>query len=219
MRYQTLWWIIAIIQMVKGRGIKRIRNKYGKFHIGDTHALIQFSFVDKAVREVMAKYKGLVIDIGANIGTTTMVAVKAGATVIAMEPAKKTFELLKENVKANREETKVKLMNMAAWNKNGKLHLKYDKQLALREVANEGEEINAITIDSLNVKPILIKIDVEGHTIEVIEGCENTIKLHKPDILFEARPDYNELQPVKSKLEERGYKLTKVNASNWLASA
>ena len=49
------------------------------------------------------------------------------------------------------------------------------------------EEFNAslITLDSLKIKTDLIKIDVEGHELEVIEGALNTIEHFKPIIIIE----------------------------------
>jgi hypothetical protein len=46
--------------------------------------------------------------------------------------------------------------------------------------------INVITLDSLNLSNIsMIKIDVENHEVEVLEGAKQTILLNKPIIFIE----------------------------------
>jgi FkbM family methyltransferase len=47
------------------------------------------------------------------------------------------------------------------------------------------EIVKAITVDSLNLEPSLIKIDVEGDEQKVLDGAKNTIKKHKPVIYLE----------------------------------
>lgn len=57
-----------------------------------------------------------------------------------------------------------------------------------KENGNEAERysIKTITLDSENLPPVsLIKIDVEGSEIEVLEGAQNTIKTSRPFIIIE----------------------------------
>ncbi|MEI9959066.1 MAG: FkbM family methyltransferase [Ferruginibacter sp.] len=51
------------------------------------------------------------------------------------------------------------------------------------------EEVKTISLDSYcsskGLKPTLIKIDVEGHELKVIEGSLKTLALFKPKIILE----------------------------------
>ena len=47
------------------------------------------------------------------------------------------------------------------------------------------EKIKTIRLDSLNLKPGFIKIDIEGHEFECILGSLKTIKKNKPIIMVE----------------------------------
>ena len=44
-------------------------------------------------------------------------------------------------------------------------------------------EVEAITLDSLNLKPTLIKLHVEGHELAVLQGAERTLKQSRPIIM------------------------------------
>ena len=55
------------------------------------------------------------------------------------------------------------------------------------QIGDGGEEIETITIDSLNLESCdYMKIDVEGFEPLVLIGAEQTIKKFKPTILFES---------------------------------
>ena len=55
------------------------------------------------------------------------------------------------------------------------------------KVSEKGTIIKVHKIDSINLnKPVeALKIDTEGHELEVLIGAENTIKNHTPEIIFE----------------------------------
>jgi len=42
------------------------------------------------------------------------------------------------------------------------------------------------TLDSFDLQPYFVKIDVQGHELQVLQGGENTLKQHKPILLIEA---------------------------------
>jgi FkbM family methyltransferase len=65
--------------------------------------------------------------------------------------------------------------------------------------------VNAVTVDSLNLEPSLIKIDVEGDEPKVLEGAKNTIEKHKPVVYLERNFDPDR-KPLDDYMLSVGYK-------------
>lgn len=133
----------------------------------------------------------LFIDIGANVGSYTVLAgAVAGAKCLAFEPAPLTFSHLVDNININRISDIVTAYNMGIG--RGPDTLKFTIGLdTVNHVLGANEMINPegfmeIPVDKLDnlvgtEKPILIKIDVEGFETEVIAGAHNT--LSQPTLL------------------------------------
>ena len=68
-----------------------------------------------------------------------------------------------------------------------------EKKLKVKEVPCE-----LIQLDSYNLKPYFIKIDVQGFELEVLKGAENTLNNHHPVLLIESITDevINFLKPL-----------------------
>jgi FkbM family methyltransferase len=82
------------------------------------------------------------------------------------------------------------------------------------EITPDGElEIPAITVDSLRLSPSFIKIDVEGHEREVLEGAKETLLRSRPALLVEVI--HSEVIPF---LSELGYQVRWTLRSNHLFS-
>lgn len=219
--YSLLWRPIAALEAIRGRGYHRVTNGLGTFRVGDPHGLIQFSrFFDPKVKQAVSACRGLFVDVGANIGLYSVLAAKKGCQVVAVEPAEETYRLLLENTAANRLEGRIEAVRAAAWSTNTDLMLSYNDQLALRAIADEGERVHGVTLDSLlhGRKPALIKIDVEGKTAEVVKGTFQTLEEYHPPIIFEARPEEGEMPPVEAALKLLGYRTRRLDRTNWLAS-
>ena len=127
------------------------------------------------------------IDVGANEGLWTKEYLKhfPTAKVSSFEPSKATFETLVQNI---RDCSSVTAINKGCGAKNEERTLFYDKiqsgmaSLSRRDLEhlgiefNESETIEIITLDSyfadnLNNAPKVIKIDVEGHELGVLQGA------------------------------------------------
>ncbi len=139
----------------------------------------------------------IALDIGANIGYSTLNLCKTMKKVIAIEPDERSRIILKKNIKLNnfKEKTKIysfaisdkeeekvfylsKHPNLSAFNKNKKYWTKKIK-------------VKSKTIDSLGLLPNFIKMDLEGHEVEVIKGGMRS--LGKTDfcrILLEVHPQF-----------------------------
>ena len=136
--------------------------------------------------------EGLIaLDIGANVGDWTESLLKASpqASVFAFEPSGEAFEKLSQKFSTT---PNVRLVRAAVGNTNGVATLWAPlpgsglASLTKRRLDHMGidfdhsENVDLVTLDEwceLNkVSPTLIKIDVEGHELDVLQGGLNTLK-------------------------------------------
>lgn len=126
----------------------------------------------------------LFVDVGANVGSYTVLASAAiGARSIAIEPIRSSYEALRRNVKLNNIEDKVDLRNIGAADQKGILCFTSDQD-TLNHVLTNGDisgknsvQIEVDTLDCIagDLKPVLIKIDVEGYEDNVIMGANRVL--------------------------------------------
>lgn len=220
--YDLFWRPLAAYEIIRGGGYPSVSNSYGRFHVGDIRAVLQFSpLFEPKVKDIVSGATGLFVDVGANIGLMSVLAARNGAEVIAIEPAGATYSLLVENIEANGMKGRIETVRAAAWANSEDLLLEYNDQLALRRIGTEGETVKGVGLDSLlqGRIPSLIKVDVEGRTPEVLHGARETLRVHRPRIVFEARPELDELPPVETALSPFGYSIKRLDRTNWLALA
>lgn len=124
----------------------------------------------------------LFVDVGANIGSYSVLAAGSiGAHVVAVEPIPSTCEHLNLNLKLNRLESQVEVHCLGLSNSTGILRFTTTLDTVNHVLANgeEGnfEELSVTTLDNLleGRNPTLLKIDVEGHELAVLEGGKNTL--------------------------------------------
>ena len=155
------------------------------------------------------------IDIGANVGVWSYWLSKYAKQVESFEPNPKIFSALK-NIKIKN----INSYNIALSNKNGSVDLLIPKGskgfsnqgASLSSIKVQGEHksitIEAKRLDEYNFLDVdFIKIDVEGHEHEVIEGARETIKKFKPTMVIEMEEKHNQI-PIEeqiSSVEKMGY--------------
>ncbi len=99
--------------------------------------------------------------------------------IFALEPDRKNFAKLVRNTEKL---PFVEPMNVAAYKKDTTLFFKKSAGRQSR-ISDEGEEIEAIRIDSLGDEKIsLIKMDIEGSELDAICGAEKTISTLRPKL-------------------------------------
>ena len=151
--------------------------------------LHRFMITESWIHEVYTKYfdiedDDVVLDIGANIGAFSMLAafyVKKGI-IYSFEPEKKSFELLKENVKLNKVKN-IKIINEAVSNKTGTSYFylsdtnagghslyssRADKKVTVPTVSFE-EFIEKNKIEKID----FLKMDCEGCEYDVFYNCSD----------------------------------------------
>jgi FkbM family methyltransferase len=129
----------------------------------------------------------IIVDVGANVGTTVIpsaMAVGDSGTVLAFEAHPKTFQYLESNVKLNNL-TNVKLFHNALGEKKGKVTFSdndADDQNSVIFNSNSGISVDVTVLDDFTEdfeKIDLLKIDVEGYELFVLQGAEETLQKTK----------------------------------------
>ena len=163
----------------------------------DGYELISFSIWQKLATEA-----DCIVDIGANTGIFSLVAASSNsdALIFAYEPVKRTLEIFQKNIKIN-PNFNITATNIAISNKVGK-SLFYDVNTASQLSASLNPDklnhhnniveynVNVSTLDNeIKSKIDLIKIDVEMHEFEVLEGMINIISNYRPSLIIEILTD------------------------------
>jgi FkbM family methyltransferase len=152
-----------------------------------------------------------VIDVGANFGTHSILLanlISKDCQVFSFEPI--YWDIVMMNADVNRIQDKVCVFNKGLGKKNEVIKIKtYDRSMKkpYGRVSLDGlsglqedkdlkieQEVGIITLDSLHLNNIsLIKIDVEGMELDVLEGAKDTITRNKPVIFIEfLKSKYNQ---------------------------
>jgi len=136
------------------------------------------------------------IDIGAHIGKYTVLAGRylRRGFVIAFEPCPENFKYLMLNTKSNNI-VNAKLFQLALWNevKHIKLFVASTSgEHSCKQASEKFIEVLAMPLDAvifrMDLRDVdIIKIDVEGAEVEVIEGALNTLRRFKPHLIIEVK--------------------------------
>jgi FkbM family methyltransferase len=154
-----------------------------------------FKFLDK---------KRNAIDIGANVGLWSKDICKIFRHAILFEPFQENVECLKKNLEKF---DNFEILNVALSNFQGNTKLYFDER-SLGESTIRKHNVSNFTkslpvqvkmLDDYSFREIdYIKIDVQFHELEVIEGAINTLQNNNPVLCIEsARRDMEELRYVK----------------------
>jgi FkbM family methyltransferase len=213
-----------------------------------SNKIYEEDLITQYVIPILKKYNDeiLILDIGGHIGTHTILYSRLlNCKIMTFEPQKRIYELLQKNINDN------KLINCSLYNcavghtdmrttlsdtlydgYNCKIEYNTKKILNYGGIGlgKNGEHVNMITIDSLNLKKChYIKIDIEGAEILALMGATNTIQTFKPIIWVECtdktvsdemKKSMNinfEIPTIIDYLEKFGYSFHKLNESNMLA--
>ena len=139
----------------------------------------------------------VVIDVGANIGRWSLLIARLFKTqkVFSFEPFLKTYFYLAENISLNIS-LNIETFNLALNNKNEFVSMSSVNEMnsgmnfiSLAQTAS-ADQVQSVTLDDFLFKKMadkidVIKIDVEGFEMNVLQGAAQTIEKHHPVIICE----------------------------------
>ena len=159
------------------------------------------------------------LDIGANIGTHSVILSKLFKNIYSFEPQKEVFDILKLNIQINKCKNVI-LNNFGLGEIKKEMTMQcYDKDkpkniggISIADDNNGCEKIQINTLDSLNLSNIkFIKIDIEGYEYNALLGGINLIKNNKPYIIFEQH-DMN--SKIFKFIKSLDYKIKRISYAN-----
>lgn len=126
----------------------------------------------------------LFVDVGANVGSYTVLAAgAAGADCVAIEPGPAAFAHLVDNIRLNDLGAKVTVRNIGVAGSSGSLRftsgLDTENHVAARDEAAAGSiDVLVDPLDAVlsGTTPVVMKIDVEGFETEVLNGAPETMQ-------------------------------------------
>lgn len=160
---------------------------------------------------------GTLIDVGANIGTISVPVANRGSRVVSVEML--PYNCLKLTMsKALNGLDRMTIVQAAATDTNGLIEYSGDGPWAAISKALPSphfatgytlDTIMANLGDTLPAGLMAVKIDVEGHELEVLHGALETLDTYRPVVVFESieGPAAENSRASRHFLQERGYKL------------
>lgn len=202
---------IRLTKFITSGVVFEITTKIEKFRVT--------SYGDEAdtIEKVLAEIKpgDVFYDVGSCVGLYSLHAAMLGAKVIAFEPDPAYRKRLMRNIKINRLEKDVKVLDWAVSDQNGAVTLYTDgvdgNSPSLREVGSRNsvtvqmKTIDSTLADEEILPPDIIKLDIEGAEALALKGMANLLASSAaPRFLFvEFHPDF--LPQFNSSLEECKY--------------
>lgn len=182
-------------------------------------------YVRRVVQSV-SEPSSVFIDVGAHIGYYTVLASKMvgrNGLVIAIEPDERNCTILLKNC---RHLQNVFIHQAAAGVKEGSIYLKCMQNPLFNQVVDQEEtpdlaykKVDCITLDSLiplvkgkNPPSVLVKIDVEGADVEVLQGGLEFLATVHPTLIIEV----SHASKIEEILERFRYKPRRLFSNYWL---
>jgi FkbM family methyltransferase len=139
----------------------------------------------------------VVYDIGANVGSYTLLAARLvgpSGAVVSVEPLPENLRYLERHVEINGLHN-VRIIPAAATDRVGTLRFQGTSDRVTSHIAPDGDVIvDGTTVDALVANPDLrapdfLKIDVEGAEAGVLRGATETLAAHRPTIFLATHGD------------------------------
>ena len=161
------------------------------------------------IKELQQFATGIVLDVGANVGSHSVNFAKTAKQVFSFEPHPVTFNNLCANLLLHTC-LNVHPYNIALGSYNGDTQLGdfdlFKEHFSMGAYVGSGTlKIPIRTIDSFVYSPVdFIKIDTEGHEFEILKGASVTLQRESPIVFVEIH--YNEfIEPIIEYMSGLGY--------------
>jgi FkbM family methyltransferase len=148
-------------------------------------------------------------DVGANIGCFSCIMAREGAEVMAFEPNSQMVQELRENLQRNDADAEV--LEYAVSDQEGEAELTNNKGSdGTEKLIEDSSESESVSVEKRKLDntdlpaPDIVKIDTEGHELEVLGGMERILMEEQPILYIEAHGD-SELSVIRERLGEEEY--------------
>ncbi len=195
------------------------------------HNLIErfhFLYSEKEYSIVKLIGKPVIVDVGAHNGESIYNFLKYNSSckIISIEPNVKNFNLIRNKYKKDK---RISCLNKIVSQKKGqeifytpillgkelsqmsstsldllKKRISFFFNIKLTKFSFKKTKVKTTKIDSLNLKPNIIKIDTEGSEYEILLTSKKTIKKNKPLIIVEY--NHNNFNKILNLMKKFGYK-------------
>lgn len=164
--------------------------------------------------------KRVALDIGGCVGMFAVPLAQHYKGVFTFEINPTVRECLRLNTK---QYDNITVFGFGLSNHSGVSRFKTSAASGLSFISDQGDTLLPVrTLDSFMFDDIdIIKIDVEGHEYQVLEGAVETLKKCKPLVITEihstrTRASYNNRQAIFKLMSELGYRLIDVRRNDYI---
>lgn len=168
-------------RMVGSESDKSVFGEIVKYKIWEPH-------VSQIISNTLKK-GDIFVDVGSNIGYFLLLGsylVGSSGKVIGFEPVPINYYYCQKNIKLNKI-TNVEVYPFALWDDAEKKKIVIPNEFfGNSQIQYYGEfEVDCLTLDSLDIKPNLIKIDIEGAEPFQLYGMKDTVSKYNPTVIIE----------------------------------
>ena len=164
---------------------------------GVEHSLFETGTYEKGILHFIKnnfKPDGCFVDVGANIGLMSIFAATKfpNSTVIAYEAHPNTVKILNENIRLNKVKN-IEVHASALSNEAGNVAI-FDNwevnrggaSIKVNKGQSDSHQVSCDLLDSFaSIAPTMLKIDVEGAELEVLQGAKGKIETYRPTLIIE----------------------------------
>jgi FkbM family methyltransferase len=148
--------------------------------------------VVRYLRQAGYTLDGLFLDVGANIGTTTLTALRLGfSRAVAVEPEPTSASLIAGSAALNGLADRVQVVEAAAGAIDGEARLAlHPTKSTSHAISDIGAPVRCVRLDSLHLDAVsLLWIDAEGSEGQVLQGAQQLL-VARPPIVLEFAPGW-----------------------------
>ncbi len=175
---------------------------------------------EKPIEKYLLHPGGCLVDVGAHVGRWTLRASPFYQSILAFEPDPFTNSVLRRNIGRNDIRNVLVFATALSNHPNQAILFNYGPPAcsSLRSVhisgrtARAGKVVQVRQLDDFAnyfQTPLVLKIDVEGEEMKVLEGASDTLEHSRPTIVIEVHFQ-NEIAPIIEEMNRHGYSVTEL---------
>lgn len=166
---------------------------------------------------------GVMVDVGAWYGPWSQRLAKRADRLIAIEPTAR-HQVLRKVLPANADVLHAAASDQAGtgelWTVGHGTGTEGMSSMRRRDIHGRSISVPLIRIDDLDLKDVrFIKIDVEGHELNVLRGAEETVRRERPRLLVEVEERIQPVEPLIALVTGWGYSGWVLASGSWRALA